>query len=102
VNVWGKSPLLWRHVLAHSDTTLAPLHMILQILVAWSDEHLPRFYIHGKEYGSSGAQTRLAVAQLLGVQRHTIGHRLAGYAAGGLDTSYLAQFSGGRSLWYFS
>jgi DNA-binding transcriptional ArsR family regulator len=34
---------------------------------------------------SGQAQTRRAVAQLLGVHRHTIGHWLALYDAGGLD-----------------
>ena len=53
----GISPLIWRRVLVHSHTTLAQLHTILQILFAWSDEHLHSFYIHGKEYGSSGAPT---------------------------------------------
>lgn len=54
----GVSPLIWRRVLVHSDVTLAHLHTILQILFAWSDEHLHSFHIHGKEYGSSGAPTR--------------------------------------------
>jgi hypothetical protein len=54
----GISPLIWRRVLVHSETTLAHLHTILQILFAWSDEHLHSFHIHGKEYGSSGAPTR--------------------------------------------
>jgi hypothetical protein len=54
----GVSPLIWRRVLVHSDTTLAHLHTILQILFTWSDEHLHSFHIHGKEYGSSGAPTR--------------------------------------------
>jgi hypothetical protein len=53
----GISPLIWRRVLVHSETTLAHLHTILQILFAWSDEHLHSFHIHGKEYGSSGAPT---------------------------------------------
>jgi Plasmid pRiA4b ORF-3-like protein len=44
-------------VLVPSRTTLAHLHTILQILFAWSDEHLHSFYIHGKEYGSGGAPT---------------------------------------------
>jgi hypothetical protein len=44
-------------MLVLSNTTLAHLHAILQILFAWSDEHLHSFHIHGKEYGSSGAQT---------------------------------------------
>ena len=54
----GISPLIWRRVLVHRETTLAHLHTILQILFAWSDEHLHSFHIHGKEYGSSGAPTR--------------------------------------------
>jgi hypothetical protein len=54
----GISPLIWRRALVRSDATLAHLHAILQILFAWSDEHLPSFHIHGREYGSSGAQTR--------------------------------------------
>ncbi|HEY7492993.1 MAG TPA: plasmid pRiA4b ORF-3 family protein [Candidatus Tectomicrobia bacterium] len=34
------------------------LHLtLLQILFAWSDEQLPCFHIHGREYGSSGAPT---------------------------------------------
>jgi hypothetical protein len=51
------SPLIWRRVLVHNHTTLAYLHTILQILFAWSDEHLHSFYVHGREYGSSGAPT---------------------------------------------
>jgi hypothetical protein len=54
----GISPLIWRRVLVHSHTPLAHLHTILQILFAWSDEHLHSFHIHGRDYGSSGASTR--------------------------------------------
>jgi hypothetical protein len=53
----GISPLIWRRVLVPSDVTLAHLHAILQILFAWSNEHLHSFHIHGKEDGSSGAPT---------------------------------------------
>jgi len=53
----GISPLIWRRVLVRSETTLAQLHKLLQILFAWSDEHLHSFHIHGGEYGSSGAST---------------------------------------------
>jgi hypothetical protein len=50
--VRGISPLIWRRILMHSDTTLVHLHAILQILFVWSDEHLHSFHIHGKEYGA--------------------------------------------------
>ena len=52
------SPLIWRRLLVSSDTTLAHLHTMLQIAFDWSDEHLHTFHIHGKDYGSNGADTR--------------------------------------------
>jgi len=63
------SPLIWRRVLVPSDTTLAHLHAILQILFAWSDEHLHSFHIHGREYGSSGAPTCGVRLRDLGLHR---------------------------------
>src|SRR5262245_13726183 len=53
----GVSPLIWRGVLVQSDRTLASLHTLLQILLAWSAEHLHSFCIHGRAYGSAGAPT---------------------------------------------
>jgi Plasmid pRiA4b ORF-3-like protein len=53
----GISPLIWRRVLVPSSITLAHLQTILQILFAWRDEPLHRCHIHGREYGSSGANT---------------------------------------------
>ena len=52
------SPLIWRRLLVCSDTTLANLHTILQIVFDWSGEHLHTFHLHGKDYGSNGADTR--------------------------------------------
>jgi hypothetical protein len=52
----GISPLIWHRLLVRSETTLAQLHAILQILFAWSDEHLYSFHAHGREYGSNGAR----------------------------------------------
>src|SRR5260370_21407944 len=47
----GVSPLIWRRLQVHSDTTIADLHAALQLAFGWSDEHLNRFVIHGREYG---------------------------------------------------
>jgi transposase len=47
---------------------------------------------------SGQAQSRLAVAQLLGVHRNTIGHWLALYAAGGLDTLLALYVPAGKPL----
>jgi pRiA4b ORF-3-like protein len=47
----GISPLIWRRMLVCSDSTVSDLHAILQTAFGWSDEHLNRFVIHGREYG---------------------------------------------------
>jgi hypothetical protein len=62
------SPLIWRRLLVRSDTTLAHLHRMLQILFAWSDEHLHHFHIFGKDYGSNAANTRHVTLQSFGFQ----------------------------------
>ena len=47
------SPMIWRRVMVRSETTLAQLHDVIQILFDWSDTHLHRFRIHGRDYGVS-------------------------------------------------
>ena len=49
----GVSPLIWRRLLIRSDSTIAELHATLQRVLGWSDEHLNRFVVHGREYGVS-------------------------------------------------
>jgi hypothetical protein len=47
----GISPLIWRRLLVHAETSIADLHHILQLVMGWTNSHLHRFLIHGKEYG---------------------------------------------------
>jgi len=54
----GISPLIWRRLLVDSDTTLAQLHDILQLVFDWSGENLHEFHIYGRDYGSNGADTQ--------------------------------------------
>src|SRR6266567_5797781 len=49
----GVSPLIWRRLLVRSDSSIADLHTTLQLALGWSDEHLNRFVVHGREYGVS-------------------------------------------------
>jgi hypothetical protein len=55
LHVWLReiSPMVWRRVLVRTDSTIADLHSTLQIAMGWSDDHLHRFVIHGKDYGIS-------------------------------------------------
>jgi Plasmid pRiA4b ORF-3-like protein/Integrase core domain len=45
----GISPLIWRRLLLRSEQSIADLHYAVQIAMGWSDSHLHRFHIHGKE-----------------------------------------------------
>ncbi len=55
--VWIRqiSPMIWRRLLVRADSTLGDLHAIIQIAFSWSDTHLHRFRIHGRDYGISRA-----------------------------------------------
>ena len=45
------SPAIWRRVLVRGDATIADLHCTIQLTMGWSDTHLNRFHIYGKDYG---------------------------------------------------
>jgi hypothetical protein len=47
----GISPMIWRRRLLRSDQSLADLLYALPIAMGWSDSHLHRFPMHGKDYG---------------------------------------------------
>ena len=47
------NPPIWRRLHMRSDSSIATLHDLLQIAFDWSDFHLHRFVIRGKEYGVS-------------------------------------------------
>lgn len=49
--ILGISPMIWRRVKIRSDSTIADLHYIIQIAMGWTNSHLHRFIIHGKQYG---------------------------------------------------
>jgi Plasmid pRiA4b ORF-3-like protein len=49
--ILGISPMIWRRFKVHSNSTITDLHYIVQIVMGWTDSHLHRFIIHGKDYG---------------------------------------------------
>src|SRR5258705_2907035 len=50
---------IWRRLHVRSDSSIATLHCLLQIAFDWSDFHLHRFVIRGKEYALAGAQSTI-------------------------------------------
>lgn len=55
LHIWIRqiSPMIWRRLLVRSASSIAQLHDVLQIAFGWSDTHLHRFRIHGRDYGIS-------------------------------------------------
>jgi hypothetical protein len=55
LHVWIRqiSPMIWRRLLVRSDSSLGDLHDIILIAFGWTDAHLHRFRIHGRDYGVS-------------------------------------------------
>ena len=55
LHIWIRqiSPMIWRRILVRSESSIAQLHDIIQIAFGWSDTHLHRFRIHGRDYGIS-------------------------------------------------
>jgi hypothetical protein len=53
LHIWIRqvSPMIWRRLLVRDDSTLADLHHTIQIAFGWTDFHLHRFRIHGRDYG---------------------------------------------------
>src|SRR5712692_7248860 len=49
----AKRGLICRRLFVHAETSLADLHHILQLAMGWTNSHLHRFVIHGKEYGTA-------------------------------------------------
>ena len=51
IHLVGQSPMIWRRVPVHQDTSMAKLHGIIQIVMGWENGHLHAFRIFGKDYG---------------------------------------------------
>ena len=53
IHIWIRhiSPMIWRRLVMRTDSSLADLHDAIQIAFGWSDFHLHRFRIHGRDYG---------------------------------------------------
>ncbi|MSP12187.1 MAG: plasmid pRiA4b ORF-3 family protein [Chloroflexi bacterium] len=52
VTLKGSKPPIWRRIQVRGSTTLAKCHMILQIVMGWTDSHLHQFDVGGVYYGT--------------------------------------------------
>lgn len=51
VSLLHSSPLIWRRLLVHKDTTFFELHHVLQISMGWENYHLFEFSLQGYRIG---------------------------------------------------
>ena len=83
----GISPLIWRRLLVHGDTSIAHLHHILQVAFGWEDMHLHRFGIRGLAYGiplvggiwfsTDAHRTRIGQLKQRRLERFTYGYSVS-------------------------
>lgn len=45
------TPTIWRRFVVPENITLGKLHLVIQIVMGWSDSHLHEFEIAGEKYG---------------------------------------------------
>jgi hypothetical protein len=60
VTLKESKPPIWRRFQVPSTMTLAQFHDALQIIMGWTDSHLHRFIVNGKEYGRPDHEKRFA------------------------------------------
>jgi hypothetical protein len=60
VTLRESKPPIWRRFQVPATVTLAQFHTILQVVMGWTDSHLHRFIINGKEYGRPDYEERYA------------------------------------------
>lgn len=66
-------PPIWRRIQVRGSTTLGRLHLILQVVMGWTDSHLHQFIVHDQYYGVPDldwgqdvkSEQRVKVGQLL-------------------------------------
>lgn len=51
IQLRDSKPPIWRRVLVKESTLLGDLHIILQVIMGWTDSHLHMFLHNGQEYG---------------------------------------------------
>ena len=50
ITLTRSKPAIWRRIQVRSETTLAELHGILQVVMGWTNSHLHRFIMQGTTY----------------------------------------------------
>jgi hypothetical protein len=66
--VAGISPIIWRRLLVPDGCTIDGLHEVFQSAFGWDDEHLHRFWIHGRLYDGQSCRDRTTRLTDLGLR----------------------------------
>jgi len=61
ITLKGSKPPIWRRLQVRSNTTLAHMHLVFQIVMGWTDSHLHVFRVGDVEYGAPDAEWDMEV-----------------------------------------
>jgi len=92
------SPLIWRRVLVPGEASLTDLHRVLQAAFGWSDVHLHRFKVHGREYDGiyDAGRVRLGELGLRATERFVYDYDLGDLWRHEIRVEQLLDREGGR------
>jgi len=69
VTLRGSSPAIWRRFKVPGNISLHELHLILQVVMGWTNSHLYRFEIKGTEFGEPNPESSLYGLQIKDAKR---------------------------------
>ena len=52
ITLKGSDPKIWRRALVAGSTSLAELHVLIQVVMPWTNSHLHQFVVDGERYAS--------------------------------------------------
>ena len=71
ISLDGIRPPIWRRVLVGDNVTVHKLHLIIQAVMGWEDEHMHQFAVEGINYGEPSIDSYYTVKD---ERRFALGH----------------------------
>lgn len=68
----GSKPPIWRRFLVENNISLADLHLVLQIVMGWSNSHLHQYIANGQLYGIDDPEFDFGFTEILDENKYRL------------------------------